>query len=1758
MEKPRKSQEKIVPAVLEPPVESFIMPKISRIGTVASRFIKTKVISNIPTRPQLENREYMQVPIPSAFITEWIDVTKFSIEGSPNQPLKISQVIVLNEQGENVAFEKPVSLKAGVAAGGTLSNIVNGTMSGSPFWSSTTAPAKIEVDLQGSNRVFYVVCINAPGAQISLLNRGVNTVITPPVLISERFQNEPYHIISASRQSTAARYVVIRPPVKDGDGFLKLGQVQVYDNQNLMLHKSGGREVTTYAYRANAAPSFSDDGYRFTLPSSADPMATKVISGTLQEPWTSATNLRNLDFWAADLGGDRDVSTIGLFGNLSAGDPLPLKGVRVELYDSGGNKVNAFVIQSDEQMQILSALSSSEQVSYNKGASVFDAFYDAYQEQQYEEPFDIDLEITREPIPDWGYQLKNFDASISEIPWDTDNKDFIKGDVTWGYISPLASMSIYSKIYTQSVAAEEAYIDNETSMPTYKSPIFNRCVYDEGWGNFYSYLDMSVAALIGEETENILEYGAKRVANTMRDSMRTGRLNTILGGVQSIDDFVWGKLPDSKLKNKLGEKLAIGKVKFEGVVTTGLKKLGTKIANATGLKKLAKSISSALVKLSARIAAKQVARIALWSSIRAGMYAVSGALTTAATGICAATLGIGCAAVAWMFYIAMVIISILGTIDMIIMILTPVINAFISGAAEENGVCPVGSETIEQRLGSEFKYILVNFIPGVGTIFDILDPYFCFQGATLIPRVPLKQPTYRYDKTLSLYHRDFEPALEPRASSEKDPGFILPDNIDELKWRYGIEYCDYASSTMLDRMIQFYNENARMKPSVLDDGRIEYKVINKIKGVVASSELSADVRCTMTSLRHDPITGENLEAIEGCSYPDDEVMNGVTDCFRRFYFVKTREDPNGVFTVTGCTHEDYTALDAMVSSFETGEGTPYVPGIPKIFVAADKKGKRGYWDKVGDYFTKGGFVDAALANWVPLGAGKAGGSLTSKLFKKDPLTKEMSYFGRLGTQFGGVQAGVGAGFGAQQLTSSDAWNRTWGREQQQVETDYYINKERKGDREYFTLIANTPDYLINYGPITEDAEGYEPNYNPCSVMKTYNSFCADKTIVQGFVEGYQTQYPKHVKEIIGIEPRGADGCYYKFKEVDYNAETNVEGTTETVNDVVMTMQQADDLTCVMTPTGFTRDFAKYPIRVIKDYNYMEEKRAADKVNPNDKIRDMTTKPAPGQCLDNIKTVGEIRQQILSSGVSATFYPTRQQRLNPNTDEPAIGNISEAEALALPFRYPKKPFRVPQYVAQTTLGGRICPTKCTDKAIIDSLVGSFNNRYFDRQIMNVMKGITPTETRCDYEVQMMRMVDDKRVMGTETIAFTLKQVDSPSKCLFEYVSDTSDTPNQGNFIIKWDKENYGYDIDGGIDNFDKKFYAIEGATTDSAKIPYFTKMMDDFKGAYTSLLNAVASATTSQGTNIKAPLENTHKAYLNIEGKVGVSTGFPNCPEVTCQSPMMLQKMKVAYEAKNNITGSSGRKKTMTRFIAAVKSAPTTCELLYETESNIYSDILSSPTDTSKSIEVSEFKFTDEGGCKFNILANDVVTKVDKMATSEAEADIIYNINPAFQEEGSKIVMTDRVASCLNTECRNSSILSQIKAKLEASWGNNINKQEKLSTITASLQTGQMECEYAITKNLLVLNADEENINSYLKVGLTSSTGSDNACRYNVDTVTEYDPATINLDYDNRTGKYKAYKNSQEIALPLLFFYDPTDTNRKYNPKIDRSITRIAV
>jgi hypothetical protein len=502
-----------------------------------------------------------------------------------------------------------------------------------------------------------------------------------------------------------------------------------------------------------------------------------------------------------------------------------------------------------------------------------------------------------------------------------------------------------------------------------------------------------------------------------------------------------------------------------------------------------------------------------------------------------------------------------------------------------------------------------------------------------------------------------------------------------------IPYCDFGSAVMLNRMATFYYNNSMANPVVNEDNTIQVQMITSFYGVIASSELSCDVACSIDFITYDPITGGNYSSYTGCTYTDDEKYDGCRFCYRRFYFIRDSHDVQGQFTVTGCTFVDYTAPDGMVQSNDPGVNL--VPSLPKKFLIAERTPSaiidtsRLFRELLNGSIQRDaniGLIEAgiALAGGIlgAVGGGAAANAVAGPLARRSAtkaVAKEMEslglnlskkqlsslssefikglnkgattgaraakseagavnrLFGELsaeavetastnsartsgknfltgakfseaqaealtefaltkmkwpmaqivGSTVGGLVGGVGTGLFTSMYLDRILRN-AWGQAIPPGDITGTANTFVTGADMYNMSVASSSAWwTIDHGPIYELAPGFVPTINFCTNVKVSALYCKHKYVVRNMVNKYHNEYARnHIKEVLAIEPRGNDGCYYKFNEVSYEPTTNTEGTIMNTKEIILINKLWDHATCTFVPNMITTniDPTSYPVR----------------------------------------------------------------------------------------------------------------------------------------------------------------------------------------------------------------------------------------------------------------------------------------------------------------------------------------------------------------------------------------------------------------------------------------------------------------------------------------------------------------------------------------------------------------------------------------------------
>lgn len=136
-----------------------------------------------------------------------------------------------------------------------------------------------------------------------------------------------------------------------------------------------------------------------------------------------------------------------------------------------------------------------------------------------------------------------------------------------------------------------------------------------------------------------------------------------------------------------------------------------------------------------------------------------------------------------------------------------------------------------------------------------------------------------------------------------------------------------------------------------------------------------------------------------------------------------------------------------------------------------------------------------------------------------------------------------------------------------------------------SVATNNNWWTINHGPIYELAKSYIPTTKFCASTIIPPAHCNHKFVIRNMVNKYHNEFQRaHIKQIREIEPRGVNGCYYKWDEVEYDPITNIEGTVLVEKEVILAHVITDYATCTFGPTSFITnvDNPAYPVRSYPD------------------------------------------------------------------------------------------------------------------------------------------------------------------------------------------------------------------------------------------------------------------------------------------------------------------------------------------------------------------------------------------------------------------------------------------------------------------------------------------------------------------------------------------------------------------------------------------------
>ena len=132
----------------------------------------------------------------------------------------------------------------------------------------------------------------------------------------------------------------------------------------------------------------------------------------------------------------------------------------------------------------------------------------------------------------------------------------------------------------------------------------------------------------------------------------------------------------------------------------------------------------------------------------------------------------------------------------------------------------------------------------------------------------------------------------------------------------------------------------------------------------------------------------------------------------------------------------------------------------------------------------------------------------------------------------------------------------------------------------------------------------------------------------------------------------------------------------------------------------------------------------------------------------------MRVEVLYTN-EATAIPQKQI---VTTSDSMFQKIDFSTQMVLP-KMPVQPFQVPRPLPVETNLGSSCPTRCQDKNQINDMIKAYNTINPTAPIIKVSKAITPSPTRCDYQVDILRTTGAQKIISSENIYMTVSPASS---------------------------------------------------------------------------------------------------------------------------------------------------------------------------------------------------------------------------------------------------------------------------------------------------------------------------------------------------------------------------------------------------------------
>jgi len=516
----------------------------------------------------------------------------------------------------------------------------------------------------------------------------------------------------------------------------------------------------------------------------------------------------------------------------------------------------------------------------------------------------------------------------------------------------------------------------------------------------------------------------------------------------------------------------------------------------------------------------------------------------------------------------------------------------------------------------------------------------------------------------------------------------------------------------------------------------------------------------------------------------------------------------------------------------------------------------------------------------------------------------------------------------------------------------------------------------------------------------------------------------------------------------------------------------------------------------------------------------------------------------------------------------VNTIDLTTKITVP-KFPEKPFAVPRPLPlETSLGGTNCPTRCHDKQQIDSLVQQYNANpaNVNSQIIKVLRAATPSTTRCDYEVEIVRKIGTKKTVGRELISMASTLAKTTPNVGVAYgrfvrlrpaatggdgflslsqlvVSDEKGT----NLALNRPVFGTSRFIDPATGTMSSEAKIVTNGTLSAGAWPNIwvsgtSDRKNEFFEVDLGISQPISSITYYGGTNVLERNKGVRIQVLATNETFAVPISETVLDSTNTQQTIRFNKCDFTYTPtalvgnfiqENTLllaaTDTSGGVLTFKNIGASVMNTmvqiakvgpagPNTCDVLFTDLYSEYDDYLYNPGFTETTTLTKRFTLTNTGNCVMAVVPGGIV-------------DVSMNA-VGIMSRNSALVTPYTITQC-QVNCRDPAILSSLKQKLNTQ-SQTTTVLPNFNTVTQSFANGNTTCEYMMIKDITTKNnitgsfSTETGIDTYVTATFNMD---EKTCAASLNKVIEIDPDLLTLTTDSATGDTSGYINGIKIQLP---------------------------